>query len=444
MKTIRLSRLTSLLAGLVLIAAWATGVFIPLSAADWNEVLSMDASLSGWLVFLPEGSESNCTHPRAYWLDHPDTWPLSELTLAGLPKTKEEALQLLKIDPESSVQQILIAELISAYLNRAQGADPRLLDPLIDEAEAILTLSGVPEARMYLEDDHTALVAKALAAYNEGQVGPGCCPVKQPTPTPSASPTVQETPSPTSTIPPTEEATLTDEPTQTPTPTASPTVTATPTPTDTAEPDVSPDPSPSATVTPSPTFTPSPTATMDPANNCTLPLAYWREHPDQWPVDRLRLGGVEITRAEAMALLEKPNFDPVIRLVKALIVVKLNVAHGSDPAAVNIVMRLADDWLTLHPLGGLFDEELFRQAEAMTRDLETYNEGGMQPGLCEIAITPTVTNTPGVTQEATTEPTPALPPTETVDPEPLPTDTVEVLGTATPEPGETATDTTAP
>lgn len=146
---------------------------------------------------------------------------------------------------------------------------------------------------------------------------------------------------------------LTPTPTHTRTPT-----TMTPAPTETRVPSSTPPPLPTKTPPPAATRTPSrpPTSTrtavpgMPPATAtllatatsgtppCPRTVGFWRNHPRDWPLEQLTLGGERYSKQEAAVLLDVPTEgDASVILAHQLIAAKLNVAAGELPAPLDVI-----------------------------------------------------------------------------------------------------------
>ena len=170
-----------------------------------------------------------------------------------------------------------------------------------------------------------------------------------------------DTPTPTTTGVPTS----TDTPTSTHTP-VTPTSTHTPvTPTSTRTP-LTPT-STRTPVTPTPSSTPGTPGTSTPVDMSTTPTAtptparcaydrdHWRDHPDEWPTDRLHIGHDDYSKDELLKLLKAdPSDDPSVALAQELIAAKLNAAAGlawppADVVALgDTLLSEAGDKLPLH------------------------------------------------------------------------------------------------
>ncbi len=65
---------------------------------------------------------------------------------------------------------------------------------------------------------------------------------------------------------------------------------------------------------------------------CQRGLGYWKNQTDEWPVDRLVLGGIEYESAGLLELLEYGGPDAASKLARELVATKLNLAAGSPPS----------------------------------------------------------------------------------------------------------------
>ena len=65
---------------------------------------------------------------------------------------------------------------------------------------------------------------------------------------------------------------------------------------------------------------------------CTRGQGYWKNHPADWPLDPVTLGGVDYSKVDAIAhILETPSLgDGSMILAKQLIAAKLNVASRAS------------------------------------------------------------------------------------------------------------------
>lgn len=257
-----LGRRTLPIAALVALGIILTGV-LPVSNALWIRMLGIQGAVNIG-AFSPT-PETGCTHTQGYWKNHPEAWPVEEISLGGIPYSKAEAIAILEVSPQGDATYILAHELIAAKLNIASGADPSAVDGAIRDADQWLIVNPLgsdPEDPARADGIDMAGI---LAEYNEGALGPRCCDEPEEllefldvaSPTTMATETATSTATATDTATPT--ATATPAPTDTPLSIEAPTSTETPTPTDTPPPEASAEDSPTPTETELPTSTESPT-----------------------------------------------------------------------------------------------------------------------------------------------------------------------------------------
>ena len=129
------------------------------------------------------------------------------------------------------------------------------------------------------------------------------------------------------------------------------------------------------------------------ASGCTVSAAYWRDHCPlptrsndfEWGVLSLTLGSVVYSNLDLQAILETPaDGNGLIALAHQLIATKLNVANGSDSAAIADVVAQADQLIGygVVPPGGSAYLSLDGTWE-LTQLLTGYNEGAIGPGHCD-------------------------------------------------------------
>jgi len=107
-----------------------------------------------------------------YWKNHPEAWPVTELTLDGVTYDRAGLLQILSTSASGDVTYELAHQLIAALLNVAIGVEvPADAAAAMDAAQAFLTAHPLgtaptdPAARREAE-----WILKALIAFNEGKI----------------------------------------------------------------------------------------------------------------------------------------------------------------------------------------------------------------------------------------------------------------------------------
>jgi hypothetical protein len=120
---------------------------------------------------------------------------------------------------------------------------------------------------------------------------------------------------------------------------------------------------------------------------CTFGPGYWKNHPGEWPVEELYLGGATHGQQELLGMLRMPGKGRVmLALARQLIAAMLNVANGAD-ATIQPTIVEANSLLMLHPLEIRFKGPDRRSILELKDELAAYNE---QP--CDRAVAGKVTS----------------------------------------------------
>jgi hypothetical protein len=118
----------------------------------------------------------SCTYTQGYWRNHPDAWPVTNLTIGTVTYQAAELMAILDNPARGNGLVILAHQLIAAKLNIANGADPSAVQQTVTEADNMIgTLVIPPVGNGYLPPDQTGDLNETLTEYNEGIIGPGHC-----------------------------------------------------------------------------------------------------------------------------------------------------------------------------------------------------------------------------------------------------------------------------
>ncbi len=120
------------------------------------------------------------------------------------------------------------------------------------------------------------------------------------------------------------------------------------------------------------------------ANGCTLTQGYWKNHPDEWPVESLMLGTVTYDKTQLLGILNQPvGGNGLVALAHQLIAAKLNIANGAAGSAAAAAIAGADAMigsLMVPPVGdGYLDPAV---TDPLVKTLDDYNNGIIGPGHC--------------------------------------------------------------
>jgi hypothetical protein len=105
---------------------------------------------------------------------------------------------------------------------------------------------------------------------------------------------------------------------------------------------------------------------------------YWKNHPNAWPVDEIVLGGVTLTRTQAIGVLSTPTAgDATYILARALIAAELNALIGNDTSCIGEALDDAQAWFIEYPVGSRVRsrDAAWTVGGALAGVLDAYNNG---------------------------------------------------------------------
>jgi len=123
-----------------------------------------------------ENGNGGCTYTQGYWKNHPEAWPVDNLTLGSENYTQAELLDILD-EPVAGNGLISLAhQLIAAKLNVANGADASPISSTVANADSLIGAQLVPPIGAgYLDPSSTSALTTLLDAYNNGLLGVPHC-----------------------------------------------------------------------------------------------------------------------------------------------------------------------------------------------------------------------------------------------------------------------------
>jgi hypothetical protein len=118
-------------------------------------------------------------------------------------------------------------------------------------------------------------------------------------------------------------------------------------------------------------------------SQCVYSQGYWKNHPEDWPVNSLTLGNVVYTQAQLLSILRRPvRGNGLVSLAHQLIAAKLNAANGAlVPASVQTAINSADALIgnsVIPPVGTATAPTSSTSGLAGT--LDAYNNGNTPGG----------------------------------------------------------------
>ncbi len=106
---------------------------------------------------------------------------------------------------------------------------------------------------------------------------------------------------------------------------------------------------------------------------------YWMNHPEAWPVEQITIGGITYPKAVAIAyMMCAVQGDKTYTMFPALVAAKLNVMIGNDSSCIGDIIKQADVWMALHPIGTgvAADSDAWQlEGEWLYTLLDMYNNG---------------------------------------------------------------------
>jgi hypothetical protein len=134
---------------------------------------SNDVSLTG--ISTPDcppipPSIVGCTHTRGFWINHPEAWPVTTLTLGTVPYTQAQLLQILDQPTMGNGLVQLASQLIAAKLNVATKATTSagVANDITSADLLIGDLVVPPVGTGYLAPGQTSSLIASLDEYNNG------------------------------------------------------------------------------------------------------------------------------------------------------------------------------------------------------------------------------------------------------------------------------------
>ncbi len=118
-------------------------------------------------------SADGCPLSQGYWKNHPDDWPVEDLTIGGIFYDKATLITILKTPPKKGNSYLILGhQLIAALLNIANGSNPGFINDTLAAADAALT--GVDLTSEFQKDSGMNALASILDDYNNRELTPDC------------------------------------------------------------------------------------------------------------------------------------------------------------------------------------------------------------------------------------------------------------------------------
>jgi hypothetical protein len=107
----------------------------------------------------------------------------------------------------------------------------------------------------------------------------------------------------------------------------------------------------------------------------TRTRGYWVNHTEDWPLNFITLGCITYTKAQAIAILQRPTKgDNTYSMAAQLIAAKLNLADGNNSSCIAPTVASADAWLCSNPVGS-GGKQAWGTGQPIHNTLDDYNNG---------------------------------------------------------------------
>jgi hypothetical protein len=95
-----------------------------------NEVGPVSDSATNYIITSPG------TGTPGYWKNHPEAWPVEEITIGGVPYTKDDAIGIMNTPEKGDKTYTMFRALVAAKLNVLIDNDDSCIKDTIHDADA--------------------------------------------------------------------------------------------------------------------------------------------------------------------------------------------------------------------------------------------------------------------------------------------------------------------
>jgi len=129
-----------------------------------------------WFDFdIVPSSSGPGTGTPGYWMNHPEAWPVQQITIGGVTYTKDQAITRIKLPVVNDKTQTMFAALVAAKLNVLNGCEDDCIAATIALADTWMATYPSPvRAKSQAWRDGEPL-SKTLDSYNNGEL---CAPAR--------------------------------------------------------------------------------------------------------------------------------------------------------------------------------------------------------------------------------------------------------------------------
>ena len=155
--------------------AFASGVFLFFIARSADPSSAVLTDTERLRLRFEDGSWGGCVHSMGFWKNHPEAWPVGEISMGGVVYSQETAIAILETSPKGDATYILAQQLIVAKLNVASGADEPAIKETIHEADAWIIVHPIGSDPDQEAREAGIGLAELLESYNGGEGSAPAC-----------------------------------------------------------------------------------------------------------------------------------------------------------------------------------------------------------------------------------------------------------------------------
>lgn len=108
-----------------------------------------------------------------FWKNHPNAWPVANITIGGVVYTKAEAIAIMNTAGQGDMTYVMFAQLVAAKLNVLNGANSSCINGTIADADAWMATYGPVGSNVRANNGAWAIgepLKNTLDDYNNGRL----------------------------------------------------------------------------------------------------------------------------------------------------------------------------------------------------------------------------------------------------------------------------------
>jgi hypothetical protein len=122
---------------------WDGGYYVRVCLSDKNPSAGVEfGNVDTCEPPPPPPPPSPGTGTPGYWKNHPDAWPVDEITIGGVTYTRDAAIEIMNTPEKGDKTYTLFRALVAAKLNVEMGNDSSCIQDTIADADAWMAAHG--------------------------------------------------------------------------------------------------------------------------------------------------------------------------------------------------------------------------------------------------------------------------------------------------------------